>query len=1064
VRGIIAWFAANPVAAHLLTAMVLIGGLATLLMGRHRVEVFPEFALDVISVRVLYPGASPEEVEASVLLRIEERIHDLVGIKRIHATAKEGLGLVAVQVQTGHDPRRLLDEIKARVDGIDSFPDGAQRPLVEEAVARQQVLDIAVHGDADERTLKAIGMRIRDEVAALPGLSLTELAHARDDEIAIELSEAALRRHQLTFDQVAAAVRAGSLDLPGGNLRTAGGEVLLRTRSQAYSGRDFAALPLLTRADGTRVLLGEIARIDDGFADGDRSARFDGRPAVVVSVFRVGQQNALAVAQAARDHVERARATLPAGIALTVWNDTSLILTDRIDLLVSNAVQGFLLVFLVLALFLRFRLAFWASMGIPVSFCGCLLLMPVLDVSINMISLFAFILVLGIVVDDAIVIGENTHARRLRGEGAVESATKGVLEVAAPVAAAVLTAVIAFAPMLMLEGFMGKIFRVIPLICITTLFASLIETLLCLPAHLAHGGGRTWRWFELAGLAGWWGRIQDAMNAGLEWFATRVYQPLLDGCLRRPLPTLAGFAAVLAITVTVVVGGLIKFDFFPQVEGDIVVVDVALPAGAAATQTAAAVRQIEAAAIALRDRLNAGRPADRRVVRHLLTTIGSQPYRIAANRGDATGFSDPHLGEVILQLAPTPERDLTTAAVEQALRAAVGEVAGAEEVTYSTAIAHIGAAVDVQLSGPDLAELAVVAGRLKAELAAIPGVHGITDSNGTGKRELVVTALPGAGALGLRQADIARQVRQAFFGEEAQRVQRGREEVKVMVRYPANDRRTLGGLDALHLRTPAGDVVPLAAVARLAPGAGYTAIQRSDRRRTIDITADLDKAVANGGEVNRVITAGILPRLLAEHPGVAFSLEGEQREQGDAFKDLAFGALIALALIYGVLAVVFRSFAQPFLLLIALPFGLVGTVVGHLLFGFDLSVMTLMGLVALSGVVVNDSIVLVEFINQARAGGMAMEEAVRTAGAKRFRAIMLTATTTFIGLVPIIIAGRLSVQAQFLVPMAITLGFGSMCSVLTSLVLVPTCYRLLEAAKARLRGGGGAAAAPPSQV
>nr|MBA3685258.1 efflux RND transporter permease subunit [Planctomycetota bacterium] len=808
-----------------------------------------------------------------------------------------------------------------------------------------------------------------------------------------------------------------------------------------------AAIPVATRADGSSLAIGDIAAVRDGFAEVDIASRFDGRPAVLVQVFRVGDQNALDLAAAVRDYVAGAQARLPAGVSLTVWNDTSLFLSGRISLLLTNAAQGFFLVFLVLALFLRFKLAWWVSIGIPVSFLGALCFLPLLDVSINMISLFAFILVLGIVVDDAIVVGENIHHHRSLGLGSAEAARRGVREVALPVAVAVMTAVISFLPMMNVPGFMGKIWRVIPVVCIATLLFSLVETQLALPSHLAHEGGlleRVGAWLTrpLRPLLPLWTGLQGACARGLDRFVARIYVPLLDRCLAWRYATFAVFVAAMILTVGLIAGGRLRFTYFPSVEGDIVAADVVLPPGATAAQTADAVGRLEAAAIRLRAELeeSAGEP----IVDHLLASVGTQPYRGMVGGPGAGATSGSGVGEVMLALVPSERRSMPTHEVQRRWRELVGELPGVSELAYSADIASAGNAVEVRFAGDDLVALGDIAEDLRAELETFTGVYNITDDHRQGKDELVLRLSPAAETLGIGQLDLARQLRQAFYGEEAQRVQRGRDDIKVMVRYPEAERATVGDLDSFRVRADDGRELPLRSVAEVEAGAGYSRISRSDRKRTVTVSASLDPAVANGNEVNARLAADTLPTVLRDHPGTTWSMEGEAREQRESMSGLASGYLLSLLVIYVMIAVSFSSYVQPLIIMGAIPFGIVGAALGHLIMGLDLSILSVCGIVALAGIEVNDSIVLVEFINRARAAGMPIQQALREAGPRRFRPIFLTSATTFIGLLPVIVSGQLSVQAKFLVPMAVSLGFGGVFSTAITLLLVPCAYAVIE--------------------
>ncbi|TNF71099.1 MAG: efflux RND transporter permease subunit [Acidobacteria bacterium] len=1039
-KGIIAWFADNGVAANLIMILIIVGGVVTLFGIKQ--EVFPEFSADVISVRVLYPGAAPEEVEEGVVVRIEEAIQDLEGIDKISSNAAENMGTVLVELIQGTNTQKMLNDVKARVDAIDTFPVDSEEPVIEEAMIRRQVLEIAVSGDADERALKVLGERIREDLVAQPGITQAELAAVRPYEISIEVSEEALRQYGLTFEQVARAVRQSSLDLPGGKIKTEGGEILLRTKAQAYRGREFEELPLLTLADGTRLAVGDVATVVDGFADTERWSRFNGKPAVLIQVFRVGSEGALGVAGVVKDYLETARDTVPEGIELTVWQDQTRILKSRLDLLLKNGRNGFILVVLVLALFLKLRLAGWVSLGIPISFLGAIALMPTLDVSVNLVSLFAFIIVLGIVVDDAIIVGENIYSHYQRGREGLAAAVDGAQEVVTPVVFAVLTGVAAFAPLLAVTGNIGKIMRVIPLIVIPTLLFSLVESLLVLPNHLSHlrhdqdHVART----RIGRL---WMRLQEAFSDGLQVVIERSYQPSLSRAIEWRYLTLAAMLALLIITFGVLRGGWIKFNFMPVIEADNSASYLTMPQGTPVSVTARMVRNIESAALELAAELeqeNGGQP-----IRRVMTTIGDQPFRTAAGPAAlnvGADFSATHLGEVNLELAPSEERDITSTEVADRWREKVGAIPDAVELTFTSSLFSSGEAINVELSGPRVERLREFATRLKEELRSYPGVRDITDSFRAGKRELELVITPEAEAAGLTQADLARQVRQAFYGEEVQRIQRGRDDVKVMVRYPESRRLSLGDVEDLRIRTPSGTEVPFTTAADAKLSRGPATIRRTNRRRVVNVTADVNQAVANANDIIADLEAEVLPRLLADYPEIRYSLEGEQQQQRETLTGLARGFVIALLVIYALLAIPFKSYFQPLIVMSAIPFGLIGAVWGHVVLGMDLAILSMFGIVALTGVVVNDSLVMVDFINRSFRQGVPLTEAIRTAGSSRFRPILLTSLTTFAGLTPLLL--ERSMQARFLIPMAVSLAFGVLFATFITLILVPSLYAIQE--------------------
>ena len=896
---------------------------------------------------------------------------------------------------------------------------------------------MAIHGQVAELTLKTLAERARDEIAAIPGITQVDVANARPYEISIEISENQMRRYGLTFDQVAGAVRRSSLDLPGGSVKTEGGEFLLRTKGQAYRGEEFERLVLVSRNDGTHVRLGDIARVVDGFAETDQFSRFQKEPALIIEVFRTGDQGAIDIANLVNDYVDEARLEMPAGVSMTTWNDSSLILRDRLNLLAKNGITGFILVFVILTLFLHFKLAFWVSLGIPISFLGAIWMLPAFDVTINMMSLFAFIVVLGIVVDDAIIVGENVCAHQERHGDGVRAAVEGAQEVAVPVIFAVLTTVAAFAPMLLVEGIMGKVMAVIPLVVIPCLFFSLIESLLVLPTHLAHTahapGDRQ---------PGVVGRFLNRVGDGLHWFIDYVYRPSLDFGQRWRYLTVAVGVATLILTLGMVGSGLVRFVFFPSVEADSISVSLTMPQGTPVEATSDAVRQLEQAAERVRAELE--EETGENVFNYVYSVIGGTPSGVGGGGPEGSGASvaASHLGGVFVELAGAETRLIGSTELANRWRDAIDTIPDAVELSFSSSLFGAGDPIYVQLTGHDVDELREAASALKERLAEYAGVYDITDSFREGKQELQLGIKPAAETLGLSLQDMARQVRQAFYGEEAQRVQRGRDDVRVMVRYPEEQRRSLGDLEDMRIRTPDGQEVPFSQVAVVEPGRGFASIRRVDRRREVSVTADLNVAETTAGLVIADLEARVLPEILADHQGVFYSFEGQQSQQRDSIGGLYVGFAIALLVVYAMLAVPLKSYLQPFVIMSAIPFGFVGATWGHWIMGLDLSLLSMFGLVALTGVVVNDSLLLVDFINRHRAAGGSVVEAVRLAGMQRFRPILLTSLTTFFGLLPLILEE--SRQAQFLIPMAVSLAFGVVFSTFITLMIVPSLYIISE--------------------
>ena len=1035
-RAIVAWFANNRVAANLLMAVIVGAGL--LALPDIREEVVPELDPEMISVMVPYLGAAPEEVEEGVCARIEEAVASLTGVKKITSTAAEGVGTVLIEVLEGIEPRELLDDVKNRVDAIATFPEETEEPIVQHQLVKRQAINVAVSGQVDEKTLKKIGERIRDDLAALQGISQVELTTARPYEISIEVSETALRRHGLTFDRVADAVRRSSLDLPGGSVRTSGGEILLRGKGQAYLGEEFESLILLSRTDGTRILLGDVANVVDGFAETDQASRFDGEPAVLITVFRVGEQSAIDIAKAVTDYVKEAARRLPAGITLTTWRDDSRVLRSRLELLTRNARFGFVLVVISLTLFLRLGLALWVSMGIPISFLGAIMLMPHLGVSINLISLFAFIVVLGIVVDDAIIVGENIHRHYEAGTPGLEAAIRGTREVLVPVTFGVLTSVAAFSPLLALGGMTGQMFRVLPLVVIPTLLFSLIESLCILPAHLSH-----LRQAPLTAVGRAWSTFQSAFTRSLKWFSDNIYGRVLDWSLEWRYLTVTAGIFTLLFSVGLWFGGWIKFQFLPDVEADNVVALLTMPRGTPPDVTARALRQLEDSAERMRREVERDGQS---VFMHTLTSIGEQPSLATQVRpgSGAVGqnFSGAHLGEMNIQLVSSEERTVSSLEIGNLWRELTPPIADAVKLTFSTSLLNSGEDINVQLTSGRLDELERAAEELKNYLGQYAGVDEITDSLLAGKQEIKLSILPAAETLGLTLADLSRQVRQAFYGAEAQRIQRGRDEVKVMVRYPFSRRRSLADLESMRIRTPSGAEVPFAVVAELSMGRGPADIRRVDRNRAVNVTANVNENRSNSNEIIADLQHTFLPDLARSLPGLKFSFEGEQRHQQDTLSDLADGFLIALLAIFALLAVPLRSYLQPLIIMSAIPFGLVGAILGHLLLGMDLTIISMFGIVALAGVVVNDSLVLVDYVNRRRREGLSAEQALRLGGRSRFRPILLTSVTTFLGLTPLLL--EKSIQAQFLMPMAVSLAFGVLFATVIALIVLPSAYMILE--------------------
>lgn len=1039
-NGPIAWFARHRVAANLLMVAIVAGGGLTL--PKITREVFPDVTPELVTVSVTYPGAAPEEVESAVVERIEERMEDVSGIRRVISDSSEGAGVVTAELDTDADPQRVLEQVKTRIEGLTSLPAEAEDPVVERPLIRRHVVDVAIAGSVGEHALKDAAERARDEIAALAGITQVEVVGMRRDEISINVSERALRRHRLTFDDVAQAVRRTSVDLPGGVLRTDGGEIRLRTFGQLRTRAEFAEIGLISREDGTRLRLGDVATVVDGFEETERELRFDGEPAALVRVYRVGRQSALDVSAAVGDYVARNADALPAGISMSVADDGARILRARIDTLMRNARSGLILVLLCLSLFLAPRLAFWVSAGIPISFLGALWIMPSADVSLNLVSLFAFILVLGILVDDSIVVGENVHRRRRQGDDPFTAAVAGTREVATPVTFGVLTTVVAFSPLLFVEGASGVIWRQIPVVVIAALLFSLVKCYFVLPAHLAHAGR-----FRIPTPARWRGdrSLSERVGGALEYGIERYYRPTLESALRARYAVLATAIAVVLVCTSAIVGGWTRFTFFPPVENDEIVATFELPPGTPFERTREIVARLEASAAAVRAQIESD-PTDAPVVETIVAAVGDRLGRSAAT----VGAGGSTTGSVEVALVSPDARSLSAGEFARRWREQTGSIPDVVELTFTSDLFSAGDAIDIELRGTDVDALRQVALGLRADLERRPGVSDVRDSYRASKDEFELRIRPEAEGLGISTADLARQVRQAFYGEEAQRFSRAGEDVKVMVRYPRDERRALGDVETLRIRTAQGDAVPLSVVADLRMGEGPATIRRADGARVVNVRADVDIAVTSASEVIDALQTKTLPRLLREAPGVTFGLEGEQREQRESLAGLGNGMLYALLGIFTLLAIPLRSYAQPLLVMATIPLGAVGAVAGHALLGLPLSFPSVIGMTALAGVVVNDSLVWVDWANRSVRSGRAVHEAAVEAGVSRFRPVFLTSLTTCLGLTPLLL--EQSVQAQFLIPMAVSIAAGVVAATVVSLIVVPAAFVCLAEAEDTLRG------------
>lgn len=1029
ITGIIAWFTRNPVAANLL--MFGIFAVGAFSYSNINKKMFPEFNPNTISIVVPHLGAAPEEVEKSVILKVEEAIENIEGIKRMTSFAFEGQGRVSLELQSGYSMSEKLDEVQQQIDAITTFPSQTEKPIISKVEFQGNVLWVSVYGAMDRKNRQQLAQQVRDEIMALPEVNIAELVGNRDYEISIEVSEHQLKKFGLTFDQIARAVRNSSIDLPGGSIKTEGGDILLRTKGQAYTGEEYGSLVIQTNPDGTRLLLRDIANIVDGFVESEGFARFDGEPTSSIRVKSTGDQNDLEIAAAVKEFVEKKRGKLPEGVKLSVWGDSSYYLNARLDMMISNMVMGAFLVFVILALFLKLRIAFWVMMGIPVCFLGAFIVMPLLgdwSVSINLLSLFAFIMVLGIVVDDAIVIGESIYSEIQEKGHTTNNVIKGTHRVSVPATFGVLTTIAAFTPLLMIEASFAAFFRAIAIVVSACLVFSLIESKWILPAHLAHMKYAPYNPEN----ANWLEKIQAKFKKWLEHIIQDKYKPLVEKAVRKRYNTMAIFVAILFVSFGLISSSLVKVEVFPNIPSDFIQGNLTMVDGSSVSQRNAALDRIMLAANKVaEDYVQADGQS---IVKHTM---------LFTNGDTGGGF--------LMELTKPEEREVTSFEVVDIWRESVGELAGAKDFQFFAGTnAGGGAALEFQLVGQNNQQLDFATRELEEVLAKYDGVYDIRNSFSSGSQEIQLKIKPEAEVLGLTLTNLGRQVRQAFYGEEAQRIQRDRDELKVMVRYPKAERRSISDLEDMWIRTPNGDEVPFYQVADVEIGTGFSSITRVNQKRSITISADIDPKKVESRKVITEVSEKVIPEILAKYPDVQYGIEGASKDQQDFLSQLAWAFLGALAMIYCLIAIPTRSYALPIVIMAVIPFGLIGAIIGHFLLAKSLNMLSMYGIIALTGVVVNDSLIMVDFINKARKEGIRAIDAVIQSGTKRFRAILLTSLTTFFGVLPIYF--ETSLQAQFVIPMAISIGFGIIFATVITLFLIPSLYMILEDFKTFVRG------------
>ncbi len=1026
-KGLIAWFARNPVAANLL--MVLIIALGLLSVFTIKKDIMPSIDSHMIQIMQVYPGAAPSEVEKGIVLKIEEAVKDVDGIKRIESRAYDSAANIRIEAQHGVPIDTLLNEVKIQVDSIATFPEEAERPVISKVDWMAHAVQLQLFGDIDERSGKLLAEEMKQELLALPDVGRIEIHGVRESEIAIEVDESLLRKYGLTLGQVAQTVAAGSLDLPAGSIRAQSGDILLRTRGQAYDQTQFEQVMLLTWPDGTRLTLGDIATIRDGFVETDGYAVFDDAYTVALTAYAVGDQDIIKVADAVKGYMQRKAASLPEGVNLDYWADTTYYLDQRLSMMLRNLGLGAILVFITLGLFMELRIAFWVMLGLPICFLGALALLPMpgIGVSINMMSLFGFILVLGIVVDDAIIIGESVHDSVRRHGHSLERVIKGAQRVAMPATFGVLTTIAAFAPTLFMQGPYANFLLSFGAVVILCLLFSLVESKWILPAHLAHsGGGR----FHL----GRQQRLQEANNAALDRFIANRYRPFLEKTIAHRYTTVAAFLGVLILVVGLIAGGWIRYVMMTDQAGDYIQANLEMVRGTPEHKTREALQHMRDALTEIEVEFQQQHGAGERFYQHVFS------YSIEGR----TGF-------FMLELVRPDVRKLEAGEIVRRWRDKVGDIPGARVLSFTELEGPGDKDLKFNIVGKDTRQLQLAADELEQKLRSYYGVFDIENGSADLVNEIHLDIKPSAEALGLTLFDVGRQVRDAFYGAEAQRLQRGNDEVKVMVRYPLSERRTVADLENMYIRAPDGAEVPLLSVAQLEFRPAMAESIRVNRARAVSVSAEVDKAVLEPNQVVREITGPFFAEQVKKYPDVVYKLDGDALESKNIEDYMFKGFVLSLFAIYALLAIPLKSYVQPLMVMSVIPFGVIGAALGHVIMGgMPLSMMSLMGVIALSGVVVNDSLILVEFVNRdVRDKHRAIRQAVVDAGCRRFRAILLTSLTTFLGILPMLLEG--SAEAQFMVPMAVSLAFGIVFATVISLVFVPNLYCINEDLRALLR-------------
>ena len=1030
-KQILTAFARNTVFANVLLIIILFaGGMAGVFMIR---ETFPEFSLDMITISVLYPGADPEETEEGISRKIEEALESIEGIKQYTTQSDENIGTAMIEVQEDYDVNEVLDKVRSKVDAISTFPTDAEKPIISELMLRDIVDLVYLSGDMPERRLKEWAEEIKDEIQQIPEISQVGIFGIRDYEISVEVSEERLRKFGLTFNMVTNAIRRSNLNMAGGVIRTRGEEIRLRTVGRKYTGAELASVVVLARPEGEIITLDKVAEIHDDFVQDPIFAAINGEPAVLVMVYKTKEEDALKISKAIKAFISTKQQQLPDGVNIRILYESTVMLRDRINLLVRNGIIGLIIVFLLLWIFLDLRLSFWGGMGIPISIAGALAIMHSIGATINMISLFGLIMVLGIVVDDAIVVGESIYVHRKNGKPPLKAAVDGVLEVGMPVFAAVITTIVAFIPLLYIGGVMGKFIAIMPVVVIACLVVSLLECLFLLPAHLSHLPDMNSDLQNMNPFRRSYHSIQRFPGRCLEWFVEHIYAAVLKKALEWRYIAFCIAITILLLTIGLIKGGILKFEVFPELDGFIVTANIEFPHGTPPEKTRQAVKQVEDAILRLSQKTPTltGEP----MIENLLTLVGQTLGEIPE--------SGPNVGGVQAILLASERRGVHSKKIIVDWEKEVGTIPGVKALTFSGLSAGPpGAPIEIWIQGHKMETILAAADELTDRLRKFDGVFQIRSDFTPGKNEMRLELKPEARTLGLTVNDLAQQIHAGYFGDEALRLQRGRDDIRVKVRYTADERSRMSNLEAVRIRTPNGQEVPLFSVADVRFAPGYATITRTDGLRRVSVSAEVDNNRANANEILDELASSFFPKIHHRYPGLFIAMQGEKKKMRESFGSLKIGFPMAILGIFIIIATIFRSYIQPFIILFTVPFGIIGGVGAHFLLGFNLSMMSIFGMVALAGVVVNDAIVLIERVNENIAMGMPFIDSIKKGGERRFRAIFLTSLSTVGGLTPLIL--ETDMQARFLIPMALSIAGGVAFATVLTLLLIPSLLVILN--------------------